>query len=386
MKKTITIILLLTINIFYAQIQRLDGLISASETDRAIFSYDNSGNSTSTIIQHRDTVNDDWQDGNDGAYCFFDANNVITSTIIKESENYQDKTDYTYDTNGKISSTILAVYDWINNTWIENGDASYTYDTNGNLTEILTNYSDVTLSSGDQLSSSGVKKELLTYNSVNKKTSYKRYFQNNDGSWDLSMEEIYSYNSDDMLILIEQDATHKTELTYNTDGNLIEEVNSYLDEQTNNWTYSSKDIYSYDNSVSESDMLLPNSYILSYIFDSNHYTFNNKITNSYEYDWNSTTNDWDTNPRFVATWYYSDTALTTNNIDIHNYTVFPNPTTNQVKFDITDFEKIEIYDITGKLITKTETNIVNMVNVPNGTYLYRIQKGNETINGKIIKK
>ncbi len=66
--------------------------------------------------------------------------------------------------------------------------------------------------------------------------------------------------------------------------------------------------------------------------------------------------------------------------------VYPNPTTNKVTFKIEDFENIKIYDIAGRLITKTNNNVVNMENIPNGIYLYSIKKGNKTINGKIIKK
>lgn len=66
--------------------------------------------------------------------------------------------------------------------------------------------------------------------------------------------------------------------------------------------------------------------------------------------------------------------------------VYPNPTTNQVIFEIDDFENIEIYTISGELIIKTKSNIINMEYIQNGIYLYKIQRGNETINGKIIKK
>ena len=384
MKKIITLILLLTINLFYAQVQRLDSLMNETQTYKQVLSYDNNGNCLSLIEQRRDTANDSWE-GTDGIYCSYNNNQVVSLT--KREWHFRNKTVFAY-TNGVKTSGVIFKYDWNNDQWFEVGTATYSYNTNDKLIEEIRNYNEVILSSGEHLSYDGDIKYEHIYNSSDQKTNWKQFRKNSstNNQWELQREKVYTYNSENLLSLITDiyDGQNKTELTYNTDGNLIEEVGLFLDDQTNNWTYSSKYTYTYDNSVSEGDMLLPNNYILSYLFDNDYYTFNNKVTNVNYFEWNNGANDWD--DEGVLNWYYSDTALSTNNIDIHNYTVYPNPTTNQVKFDITDFEKIEIYDITGKLITKTETNIVNMENIPNGTYLYRIQKGNETINGKIIKK
>jgi len=386
MKKTITIILLLTINVFYAQLQRLDNLMTSSETLKTVFNYDNNGNCLSTISQFRNSTNDDWTEGTNGLELSYNNNQIIS--IIKREESYRNKIVFTYTNNVKTNADRFA-YDWNDNQWLQTGTVLYTYNSDGLIIEEVGAQDDVIASDGETLSFNGSNKYEYTYNSSNQNISKKHFEKNSttNNQYVLRNEEIYAYNSDGLLSSIiytneYNDEQDKTELTYDNNNNLVEKIYSELNITTSNWNYSSKDIYTYDNSIDVNDLLLPNSYILNEYFEN--YNFNNKPTVLSSYQWNNNTNNWDEDG--VINFNYTDTALSTNNIDIHNYTVYPNPTTNQVKFDITDFDKIEIYDITGKLIIKTKTNIVNMENVPNGTYLYRIQKGNKTINGKIIKK
>ncbi len=89
---------------------------------------------------------------------------------------------------------------------------------------------------------------------------------------------------------------------------------------------------------------------------------------------------------FISGFHTSTVSVNENTKNKKDVKVYPNPTTNQVYFKIENFENIEIYDITGKLIIKTKSNVIRMEDVQNGVYLYKIQKENKIINGSIIKK
>lgn len=381
MKKTITILLFLIVNTFYAQQYRLDG-ITSGETYRQILTYDSNGSCISTVENFRDTADDNW-DGTDGLYCTYDGNQ-ITSLNYKEGQNYQNKTEFSY-INNIIESGVLSVFDYINNQWIQSGTVTYTYNVDGKITEELQDTNEVILSNGDQVSYNGFIKYEHTYNS-NIKVNWKKFKKNlnTNNEWQLERVKIYTYNSDNLLVLIEEgdnetELTSKTELTYDTNDNLTEEIYSYLDNSI--WNYTSKYVYSYENQISEDDLLLPNHYILEYLLDSDFYTFKNKITNLSIYDWN---NSWDFD--MSLDFHYSEIALSVNDVLKDHLVIYPNPTSNKVKFEIENIENIEIYDINGKRMIDTKSNIINIENLSNGVYFYKIYKEKEILTGKLIKK
>ena len=380
MRKAITIILLIIINSLNAQ-QRLDSITGPSNnTYKMEMNYDGNNNCLSVIEKHRNTINDPWE-GTDGIYCSYN-NGVAESNIIREWH-YRNKTIYTYS-NGAISETTLWVYDYINNLWIQSGTGDYTYDSNGNLIEILKDYTRVELSNGETLSTERMVKEEFTYNSDNKKVNYKRYIKDayTNNQWDLIRERNYTYNSDGNLTLIEIGANKKRELTYNTNGNVIEDITSRLDNST--WVYEDKKTYTYDNSIPESDLLLPNHCMLRHIFNDEHYTYNNKILNVSYYDWNDSNNNWDL--EYENIFYYNSISSINSEQDSKIHKIYPNPTSNQVKFEIEEFDIIEIYNTNGKFLIKTNSNVIDMQPFKNGIYFYKIISGNKIINGKIIKE
>jgi len=315
--------------------------------------------------------------------------------VINSNNNF--KISYTYDVNNiHIKSNE---YEYSNGNWVMLSEKLFSYDANNRINEIT----EMNVNNGSLVNS--IKKEF----SYNTNTQTEVDYNWNGTNWVQTEEYQMTFNSDDLII--ERILTENTKITfqYNANNELMNREYYYWNTtsgQWNNyserkyvfsydsndnrintiksnyyngtWTDDTKIEYNYDNSFTESNLILPYYERL----DNFDLSFNHKVNSLMFYENNngtwSSTNSW--------TLHYSDVSLGVGNINSKNYTVYPNPTTNQVKFDITDFEKIEIYDITGKLITKTETNIVNMENVPNGTYLYRIQKGNKIINGKIIKK
>ena len=72
---------------------------------------------------------------------------------------------------------------------------------------------------------------------------------------------------------------------------------------------------------------------------------------------------------------------------------YPNPSNEliNISFDQDQLSKLELYDITGKLLFKKELNTntyaLNIANYPSGTYLVKVyNQNNASLNKKIIKK
>jgi hypothetical protein len=84
------------------------------------------------------------------------------------------------------------------------------------------------------------------------------------------------------------------------------------------------------------------------------------------------------------------TNIASNNIDVTNVYVYPNPTTGVVKIDFNIFEetKLTVYNITGqKLFTKTvndKTTTIDLSNLSNGVYYLQVKNEGGVNTEKII--
>jgi len=351
MKKIVLLTALLSFFIHQAQTMRLDSISSVDNNSSFIFNYnDNNINTGAEIYENNNGI---WSKTGE-TNLSYDSNNLVSSEIYSNIDSNNvlvNNTKFEYNYNTDLTLDTVTMYEWVSsNVWQLIRTDQYSYN-------------------------SGVLDEIIRSEDSQNYSLFKYIYENN------ILIKIENYNWDDDNSEWEANPWEKKEYIYDSNSNLTEEIEYYDFDGDDNWTIGdSKLEYQYNNSYDESNLILPFKYNMFINFlpiQISHMVINFKVYERLNSDWSLMSD---------LNYFYTDIALSTSDVNTYNYTVFPNPTTNQVKFDITDFEKIEIYDITGKLITKTKTNIVNMENVPNGTYLYRIQKGNETINGKIIKK
>ena len=101
---------------------------------------------------------------------------------------------------------------------------------------------------------------------------------------------------------------------------------------------------------------------------------------------------WDTNNR----WEFLNgnvPILGANDFIETTVSLYPNPSNEliNISFDEDQLSKLELYDITGKLLFKKELNTntyaLNIANYPSGTYLVKVfNQNNVSVNKKIIKK
>ncbi|UQB68849.1 T9SS type A sorting domain-containing protein [Epilithonimonas zeae] len=73
---------------------------------------------------------------------------------------------------------------------------------------------------------------------------------------------------------------------------------------------------------------------------------------------------------------------------VNDYLVYPNPASDFISFNnAKDIQKVEIYDLSGKLIISSDkAEKVNVSQLEKGTYVTKLKMSNETVNSKFIKK
>ncbi len=92
------------------------------------------------------------------------------------------------------------------------------------------------------------------------------------------------------------------------------------------------------------------------------------------------------NPKlYIAT--FKNENLATSELGLSNVEIYPNPTADILNIQTEQkISKIEIYDITGKLLKlNSKENKINVSELVKGTYLIKIYTNRNTINSKFIK-
>ena len=87
-----------------------------------------------------------------------------------------------------------------------------------------------------------------------------------------------------------------------------------------------------------------------------------------------------------------DSSLSTSNVKINEVSLYPNPTSDVLKVKLLKNEKskIEIYDLSGKIVKQMDANSdnieLNVSSLAKGNYLINIVTPSQTISKKFIKK
>lgn len=75
-----------------------------------------------------------------------------------------------------------------------------------------------------------------------------------------------------------------------------------------------------------------------------------------------------------------------NSVDGSNINVFPNPTTGKVNIDAEGLNRIEVLDMTGRTVLTSNASTVDMSNLNNGVYMFRVVTENGTSLKKVVKR
>jgi len=68
------------------------------------------------------------------------------------------------------------------------------------------------------------------------------------------------------------------------------------------------------------------------------------------------------------------------------YQVYPNPTTSSIFVNGLDLQNVEIFNMAGKSLLKSNLHNVNLDALPKGVYMIKINSETGTVIKKLIKK
>lgn len=66
--------------------------------------------------------------------------------------------------------------------------------------------------------------------------------------------------------------------------------------------------------------------------------------------------------------------------------IYPNPATDKVNVIADNLSKVEVLDVTGRVVATTNQSVVDMSSLQNGVYMFRVITANGTAMQKVIKK
>jgi len=272
------------------------------------------------------------------------------------------KTEYTYDANSNMTQELEYYWNETISQWVVSYKTEYTYDTNGNMTQELECYWDET---NNQWVTNY--KEEYTYDANGNMTQRIAY------SWD---ENVSSWN-----------AYYKVEYFYDTLENNTQTLNYLWDDNASQWVATYKNEITYDNSYSYSDLILP----LVFGGENSGMLFNHMLTGVEYYKWDTLSSDW--KPKGELSFNYSEQEVNSvSEIDSIELSVYPNPFSKSVSFDISDYyDKIilEIFDIQGRKIMSNEIRnheSLSLEGLTRGMYFYNLTINGKKLNGKLIRE
>jgi hypothetical protein len=428
-------------------IQKLDSIIIETwdytsnqlvVSSKELFTYDAKGNKSSAISYTWDQIKSKWL--KDGKQVYnYDANGNMTlefdylwSRFNNQVYPSKGKREYTYDANRNIifyisygwdeetsqwivyskeeysydanGNNILDItYDWYDGKWNEYYKSEFVYDANGNKTLFI--YYNWKLSTKQLVI---VEKGENTYNIRGNMTS------SIDSVWDITTGQLldqshiteytYDENGNDTLkidygwnVLTNQwDTTTKFKGVYDSNSNMTSEIDYFWDKTTRQWIGTSREEFAYDTYGNRILGILYGwdqtaSQWINYYKTENTYNFIGNITLQINYNWNSKTSQWIA--YYKETYYYSE-QIPTLNPDIPEYhiSVYPNPATEYVVFDIAKDSQsaiVELFDMDGKMVLEQklpENQQVSVSTLPKGLYVYRLNVSGIIYKGKLTVK
>jgi hypothetical protein len=358
-----------------------------------------------------------------------EGNQKLDSTIYEALDNVSNqlvisfKAVYTYDANGFETSAIGYFWNDTTSQWMTGWKHETTYDVNENLTIKSTYF-------WDDLNNQWVYIEKQEYTYDNHRNlildfAYhgipdqllwaQKYENTYDASGNLLLDDTYDWEASHKLWVI----TRKSEYTYDTNGNLTAKILYNWDEGNSQWVLFYKMEFIYD--ASGNTTLNSNSYYNTitdqwYVdftkaaaYDNNGnitvdstfseewgkskseyaYDNNEKRFSQTDYYWNEATSQWSIYQRY--TYYYSELNPTLiPGISERKISVYPNPATDFIVFDLTNISEsaiAEIFDIQGKKVLEqklSENKQISVSNLPKGLYMYKLNNNGNTYTGKFL--
>ena len=248
----------------------------------------------------------------------------------------------------------------------------------------------------------------------NKNSNSKLAIQDDNGDFIFQYDSGKFYDENGLLVrefqnvnldvLPVTDYNWSREYIYDTEGNNIEEILSKWDTQTESLVPSEKEIrvYDYDFHPRYMTQFRIEKYFPGLGFKP---SFEKDFSIHSETDTElvivGTIKQYDTNfntwselqgEEFRSYWYYTKTpSLSTNSVESNSFSIYPNPTSNTLQINSSEYLKtpiFEIYDVKGRKVLSNPFKLTKPIDVSDlqpSMYIYNIKDGSEVKqSGKVL--
>lgn len=292
-----------------------------------------------------------------------------------------------YNNAGLQTESVFTSWDANSNLWVNDYRIVYEYDSNDQLISVSDFLFNDTANNWDPFS-------IWEYEYLNGLVSKRTLFLYSGMQKDLQQKEEYTYNANDLLtetnIFIWNAAwllQGQTTYAYNSDGELIEEVNfvngTALIPET-------KLVYSYPFSVDMDMLVLPD-----LLNGFNSMPDQDILANTSEYSYNSSTQSWELVSKSMV--YFSEfdetvTALLPPSNDGIQFSVYPNPAIDYIKISSEVISEhavsLEVMDLYGNKVFDVEqfemSESISLSGLQKGVYFVRLIKNGEINAQKFV--
>jgi len=336
--------------------------------EKTTYTYDSNGNLTLIILWSWDSEANDWRSEEKTEFSFQDNYKIMETNynwnntdLLWEAES---RTTYTYDENNYLIEKLNLEY--INGEWTEEDVEFYNYDENGKLIEVLRSYEP------DSESPTGWandKKDVYIYDNdlLIEKVIYN--WDELIGEWENDDRTTYTYDAANYL-------TTQIDWNWNTTNEVwdpryknenirdsYENIieDTYSDWEENYWEPQYSGLFTHDNNYTFEDMLLPN-----FVLERGKVFFTHKVDEMVDlYDWDPINESWE--EEYYVKMYYSPLATTSISENLpENIKIYPNPVSNVLNISFQDnmeTAKISLFDLQGRLISNQDLKIKNTIDV-----------------------
>ena len=335
---------------------------------------------------------------------------LIDYSYDSNSESFipDSKVEYTYDENGNRTSSSL-FWNSVLEIFVPNYKESLEYDEQERVS-FRKNYSyDICNEEKYQTS-----QYQYIYDDELDGSNLRTFTLDSNGDWVFEFENGMFYDENGLLVRQSQNVNldrfpypeyiRYREYSYDTEGNNIEEILSKWDTQTESLVPSEKEIrvYDYDFHPRYLTQFRIEKYFPGLGFKP---SFEKDFSIHSETDTElvivGTIKQYDTNfntwselqgEEFRSYWYYTKTpSLSTNSIETNSFLIYPNPTSNTLQINSSEYLKtpiFEIYDVKGSKVLSSPFKLTEPIDVSDlqpSMYIYNIKDGSEVKqSGKVL--
>ena len=407
------------------------------------YSYDENGNLNLQIDYTWNTDSQSFIPNQKREYTFGENGNRTSLVYFSWSSDSQSllpyqKYEYSFDDLNREIINIRYLFDSNSESFIPSDKYEYSYDENGFKTSSSFGWNSVleifilsineTLEYDEQGRVSFLK--LYQYDICNEVKTKKNQYQyiyddeldgrttrqfTKDSNGDFIFQYDFGSFYDENGLLVRQfgilnpdlystSSNFSTEYSYDSEGNNIEEIRSKWDTQTESFVPSEKKlrVYDYDFHPRYLTQFRIEKYFPGLGFKP---SFEKDFSIHSETDTElvivGTIKQYDTNfntwselqgEEFRSYWYYTKTpSLSTNSIETNSFLIYPNPTSNTLQINSSEYLKtpiFEIYDVKGSKVLSSPFKLTEPIDVSDlqpSMYIYNIKDGSEVKqSGKVL--